>query len=106
MLFVYKTLYLEYCKNEVHAGRSEEQKSCLAAFALIQVKSLLVSFFPWGVSACMSFTSEFCLACWVLCYRFALNNHVVIMTITMIMMVIIIKYFFIPFKGKVSATHG
>ena len=30
----------------------------------------------------------------------ALYNHFVIMTITMIMMVIIIKYFFIPFKGK------
>ena len=43
-----------------------ERKSCLAAFASIQVKSLLLSFFTWGISACMSFTSEFCAACWVL----------------------------------------
>ena len=40
-----------------------ERKSCLAAFAMIQVMSLLLSFFPWGVSACMSFTSEVCVAC-------------------------------------------
>ena len=43
------------------AEARNERKSCLDAFALIQVKSLLLSFFTWGVSACMSFTSDFAL---------------------------------------------
>ena len=64
MLFVYKPFIWNIVRMKCTLAEvRNERKSCLAAFALIQVKSLLLSFFTWGVSACMSFTSEVCVAC-------------------------------------------
>ena len=102
-----QALHLEYCKNEVHAGRGEERKKVLSICICIDSSQVIVIVvFHLG---CLSvYVIYFWSLCSVLSSIFmlevALYNHFVIMTITMIMMVIIIKYFFIPFKGK-SGCH-
>ena len=52
-------------KNEVHADRGEERKKKLSGCICIDSSQVIVIVFfsPWGVSACMSFTSEVCVAC-------------------------------------------
>ena len=62
MLFVYKTLYLDYCKNEVHAGRGEERKKELSRCINIDSSEAIVSVvLPLG---CLS---VYVIYFWILC---------------------------------------